>query len=136
MSLEEISEWLKRLIEEPELGWSRDLKALAGVMNFAFVYAIKNRAYGKIRMGLAEQKRVAAQLKRVIAGEIVCDRKWRGHEIRGEAVLAEHPIPLERRTIHKAFVTLGPKGVKLSLIAPKSVTLGPKMPTFRELLRG
>lgn len=134
MSLEEIANWLKRLIEEPQLGWSRDLAVLAQLMGLKFTFAVKNRAYGKVRMGIPEQKRVSEVLKDIIDGRIICERRLRAGKIRGIAVICDRPIPLNERNVSTAFVSIGRHGVKLTLKPPKSVIPAPKMPSFSELV--
>ena len=136
MSLDEIAYWLKRLIEEPALGWSRDLKPLAHLLGFQFTYAIRNRAYGKVRMTKPEQKRVAEALADIIDGRIVCDRRLRAGRIRGEPHFCEHPVPLHRPQMRTGYISVTRKGVKLSLQAPKTPVFVPKMPSFKEILSG
>jgi len=134
MSLEQISYWLKRLIEEPQLGWSRDLSVLAQLMGLKFTFAVKNRAYGKVRMGIPEQKRVASVLKDIIDGRLICERKMRAGRIKGMAILCDRPIPINERNVSTAFVSIGRHGVKLTLKAPKMAVPAPKMPSFSEIL--
>jgi hypothetical protein len=134
MTLDEISYWLRRLIEEPQLGWSRDLKLLAHLLGFSFTFAIKNRAYGKVRMSPNEQKKVGDALKDIIEGRITCERRMRGGQIKGEAVLTPHPRPLYNPPGPSGFVQVTRKGVKLTLRPPKFEAPVPKMPSIGELL--
>jgi hypothetical protein len=134
MTLDEISYWLKRLIEEESLGWSKDLKLLAQILGLSFTFAIKNRAYGKVRMSAPEQKRVAEALKDVIEGKIICVRRLRCGQIRGELVLESDPRPISERAGPKGFVQVTRKGVKLTLRPQKFEAPVSKMPSFGELL--
>jgi hypothetical protein len=133
MNLEDIGRYTRRLLDESALGWSDQPKLLAQFMGFKTLVRLRNAITRGPRMNLAEQKRAAAALERILRGEIKCEQHLFGGKVVGDVIEVDDPRPLLWYPGYRCTLNVGPKGVKLAVSGLPKAQKHRILPSFRSL---
>lgn len=120
MNLDDISQWVNRLLTDKSLGWTDNPKLLANLMGLREAFMLRSRTDGRKRMSRTEQVRVSAMLERIIKGEIQCEQRFLLGKWVGMAVEVANPRPLDGALEGGRFaVKTGKNGLKLHIFPRK-----------------
>jgi len=137
MSVADIAHWVQRLLQNESWGWTRDERLLARFLGFQKAWRMRKFLWGDWHLSVKLQRVVAAQLARVLAGEVVCERRLFGtgphQRIVSEAVIADRPRPLDELGPLRAVVSVGRNGVKLTVKPPPMIGSARAMPSFTDI---
>jgi hypothetical protein len=115
----ELAYWAHELLSRPLYGWVGEDILLAQLLGFRSPRRMRNYLWGEWRMAPRLQRTVSKEMQRILAGEIICEKRLLKGEafsrIASRGVIAENPRPIEHLGPLQAVVSVTPQGVQLRL---------------------